>query len=87
MTTVVLGFEDVKDIRVNDTTVDEELVKNISGDIGYTLGSWGPESLMPPPFGGYRGAESSECGGRPVRSGVCGWWWVGGGRMCGRESG
>jgi len=82
MTTVVLGFEDVKAVWVNDTTVNEKLVENISADIGHTLGGGCPESFMPAPFGVRRRAESSECGGRPVRSGVWGWW-VRSGRMYG----
>ena len=52
MATVVFGFEDVKAVRVDDAIVDEEVVKNISRDIGYTLGGSGPETFMPPPFGG-----------------------------------
>ena len=52
MTAVVFGFEEVETMRVDDTIVDEEVVKNISRDIGYTLGGSGPVTFMPPPFSG-----------------------------------
>ena len=52
MTAVVFGFEEVETMRVDDAIVDEEVVKNISRDIGYTLGGTGPEAFMPTPLSG-----------------------------------